>query len=260
MSDNEPTKNQALIKQQFGANAGEYVNNKVHAQGESLSRLVTLVNPQSHWRVLDIASAVGHTAFAFAPHVTHVWATDFTPEMLDLAAQQAEARGLSNITVEYAEAEALPYDDALFDLVTCRIAPHHFSNIAHFAVEAARVLQPGGILAVVDNIVPPGPAGIYVNAFEKLRDPSHRRCLTLAEWLDVFAAAGFSVLHHETLVKTITLESWAGRHDVAMQQYLRAMLTYAPSAAAEFLQPSAASAETIFHLQEGIIIGKLATE
>ncbi len=258
MRDNERTKSHDLIKQQFGANAAEYIHNKVHAKGESLTRLVALVKPQPHWRVLDIASAVGHTAFAFAPHVSHVWATDITPEMLNLARQEAEARGLPCITFEYAEAEALPYQNMSFDLVTCRIAPHHFNNVTGFAAEAARVLQPGGTLAVVDNIVPSGPAGDYVNAFEKLRDPSHHRCLTLNEWLDVLATVGFSILHHETLVKAITLESWAGRHDPYMQRYLRTMLTCAPPAAAKFLQPNFTSTETIFHLYEGLIVGRLA--
>ena len=244
-----------LIKQQFGANAAAYVTSAVHAKGSSLARLVELVQPQPHWRALDIATAAGHTAFAFAPRVGHVWATDITPEMLETAKQQAQERGLSNVTVEYADAEDLPYEDASFDLATCRIAPHHFVDVGPFMRQSARVLRPGGILAVVDNVVPAGAVGDYVNAFEKLRDPSHGRCLTMAEWRQAFAEAGFAIMHDETLDKEMSFESWAARHDAVMQSYLRALLALAPPAVAAFLQPQTNNEATAFHLQEGVIVG-----
>lgn len=124
----------ALVCAQFGANAAAYVTSAVHARGNSLTRLVELVQPQPHWQALDIATAAGHTAFTFAPHVAHVWATNITPEMLETVKQQATERNLKNVTVEYADAEDLPYPDASFDLVTCRIAPHHFPNVDLFCV------------------------------------------------------------------------------------------------------------------------------
>lgn len=248
--------NKDEIRAQFGRNAPAYVESRVHRKGASLARLVELVPPQADWRVLDVASAIGYTALAFAPHVGHVWATDITDEMLTLARQEAAARGLANVTVEYADAEALPYADAMFDLVTCRIAPHHFGDIGRFVHEAARVLRADGVLAVVDNVVPHGPGGDYVNAFEKLRDPSHGRCLSLDEWVTAFAAAGLTVTHHETLEKRMPFEFWAKRHNDDTQRYLRVMLTHAPPAAAGFLKPESDGDQTFFHLQEGIVIGR----
>lgn len=245
-----------IIQQQFGANAASYATSKVHAKGASLARLVEVVQPQADWLVLDVASAAGHTAWAFAPHVQHVWSTDITPEMLDLARQQAAERGIENVTVAYADAEELPFPDASFHLVTCRIAPHHFSNVAAFVAEAVRVLNPGGLLAVVDNIVPPGPAGAYVNAFEKLRDPSHGRCLSLEEWTELFTQAGLTLLHQETLDKAMEFGFWAKRHDPAMRSYLHAMLTEVAGPAADFLQPQVTQDETTFRLQEGLLVGR----
>ncbi len=244
------------IQEQFGARAADYVTSKPHAKGASLQRLIDLVQAQPHWKVLDVATGAGHTAFAFAPLVYQVWATDITEQMLAIARQQAQERGLENVIVEYADAEELPYDDDSFDLVTCRIAPHHFTDAAPFLRQAARVLRPGGILGVVDNIVPEGPAGNYVNAFEKLRDPSHGRCLNMGEWLNAFEAAGFTLVHQESLDKQIVFEDWAVRHNAVMMEYLRALLNQAPPEAIAFLQPQTINESTTFRLQEGIIIGK----
>jgi ubiquinone/menaquinone biosynthesis C-methylase UbiE len=244
------------VKEEFGANAAAYVTSQPHAKGASLSRLVALVEPQNNWRVLDIATATGHTAFTFAPHVAHVWATDITPEMLTLAQQQAKKRGLTNVTIEIADAEDLPYENGFFDLVTCRIAPHHFDDVPLFVQEAVRVIRLGGLLAVVDNIAPSGPAGSYVNAFEKLRDPSHGRCLTLDEWLTIFENKGLVQLRYETLSKQMHFENWAARHNQDMQQFLRAMLSEVSGKAAEFLQPAFGKEKTTFYLQEAIVIGK----
>ena len=244
------------IREQFGANASAYVSSKTHAQGASLTRLVELLQPQPEWQVLDIATGAGHTALAFAPYVSHVTATDITPQMLDQVRRLAGERGLSNITVETADAEALPYDDGCFDLVTCRIAPHHFTDIPLFLRESLRVLRPGGLFALVDNVVPPGSAGGYVNAFEKLRDPSHGRCLSIDEWILVFEAAGLNILHRETLHKTVEFSFWAKRHDETMQSYLQAMLSDATGKTAKFLQPQIRAGGTTFTLTEGLFIGQ----
>ena len=55
-----------------------------------------------------------------------------------------------------ADAEALPFPDCHFDLVTCRIAAHHFAGVPTFVAEVWRVLRKGGTLALVDNVAPDG--------------------------------------------------------------------------------------------------------
>jgi ubiquinone/menaquinone biosynthesis C-methylase UbiE len=245
----------ALVKEQFGANAAEYVTSVPHARGKSLPRLLELTQPQPDWMVLDVATGAGHTALTFAPQVAQVKATDITPQMLAQAELLAKERGLTNLVIEVADAEDLPYDEGSFDLVTCRIAPHHFGNVARFVQESFRVLKPGGMLAVVDNVVPSGPAGDYVNAFDKLRDPSHGRCLALQEWVDLFTEAGFQEAQAETLDKQMTFEIWAARHNAVMHRYLLAVLTQGPPAALAFLQPQTINNTTTFRLQEGILTG-----
>ena len=244
------------VQEQFGANARTYITSQPHAKGASLQRLVELVEPQPDWQALDIATAAGHTAFAFAPHVSHVRATDITPQMLDVAREQAATRGIDNVTVEHADADNLPYADGQFDLLTCRIAPHHFPDIGAFLRESVRVLRSGGILAVVDNVVPAGVAGDFVNAFEKLRDPSHGRCLSIEEWLDGYTEAGLELTRHEILEKQMVFEDWAARHDPVMQSYLRALLWHGPPETHQFLHPLSEDSRTLFHLREGLFIGR----
>ncbi len=245
-----------LVQEQFGANARTYITSQPHAKGASLQRLVELVEPQPDWHALDIATAAGHTAFAFAPHVAHVRATDITPEMLTVAREQAATRGINNVTVEHADADNLPYADGQFDLLTCRIAPHHFPDIGAFLRESVRVLRAGGILAVVDNVVPAGVAGDFVNAFEKLRDPSHTRCLSIEEWLDDYTKVGLELTHHEILEKQMVFEDWAARHDPVMQSYLRSLLWHGPPETHQFLHPRNEDGRTLFHLLEGLFIGR----
>ena len=114
------------VQEQFGTHAVAYATSKVHAKGASLARLVELTQPRSDWHVLDVATAAGHTAFAFAPHVAQVVATDLTLQMLTLARGIAQERTMTNVRFGVADAEALPFDDDAFDLVTCRIAPITF--------------------------------------------------------------------------------------------------------------------------------------
>jgi len=248
------------VQQQFGQNAAAYITSTVHAKGSSLARLVQLTQPQPHWQVLDIATATGHTAFAFAPHVAHVIASDLTPEMLAVAEKQAAAKGITNVTFRLADAEDLPFADEQFDLVTCRIAPHHFPDIDRFLQESARVLRPQGLLAVVDNIVPEDPiAAAHVNAFEKLRDPSHGRCFSPEEWEQAFFAAGFDLLHQETDQKAMEFDDWADRMQVTPENKtrLRVMLVQAPAPALAFLTPHFAGDRITFHLSEALLIGQL---
>jgi ubiquinone/menaquinone biosynthesis C-methylase UbiE len=248
--------NKSKIHQEFGSQAESYVTSKTHAQGTSLRRLVELIPTEKNWKVLDIASATGHTAFTIAPHVAHVWATDITPEMLAIAKQQSVLREIVNVTVEYADAEDLPYEDSTFHLVTCRIAPHHFLNVGRFLQETFRVLLPGGFLGLVDNIVPPGPVGDYINAFEKLRDPSHERCLSMPEWVAQIEAAGLHLSHKETVDKEIDFVYWTRRHNPRMKKVLMANLEGAIGETRSFLQPRIAEDNITFYLREGIFIAQ----
>ncbi|MBI4367584.1 MAG: methyltransferase domain-containing protein [Deltaproteobacteria bacterium] len=178
--------------------------------------------------------------------------------MLDMVKGEAAKRGLANLRTTYAKAETLPFEDASFDLVTCRIAPHHFDSIPEFLDEVQRVLKPSGLFAVVDNVVPAGAVGDYVNAFERFRDPSHLRAWTMDEWRAALKKSGFAISHEEQIYKQMEFNSWANRHDADMQAFLRSMLALATPEVKETLEPKGAEAELTFRLCEGLFVAKRA--
>jgi ubiquinone/menaquinone biosynthesis C-methylase UbiE len=262
--------NKSLVQEQFGTHAAAYATSTVHAKGASLARLVELVKPESHWHVLDIATGAGHTALAFAPHVASVIASDLTARMLEQAAKLCAAKGIDNVETALADAEALPFEDARFDLVTCRIAAHHFPDVPTFVAEVWRVLSGGGVFALVDNISPdaestPGfssaelrDAALVYNTFEKIRDPSHARCLGMAEWAEMLSDTGLEVLHKERLPKDMEFQPWAERlgTDAATIERLRAMLTEGTPALKAFLKPRLEDGKLWFTLDEAIVIAR----
>ncbi len=257
------------VQTQFGDKADAYAASAIHAGRETLGRLVELLQPQESWRVLDVATGAGHTAHALAPHVATVTACDLTIPMLAKTRALAGEKGMGNVHVAAADAEQLPFVAGRFDLITCRLAAHHFPNVTAFLAEARRVLQPGGRLAVVDNVVPGSfstgrkarlqqQAGRYINAFERLRDPSHARCLSLAEWRQAFVTAGFVLEHEELAWKWLAFGPWAARMGVAEPTLtrLRVLLAQAPREVLEFLSPRFPGDTIEFRLSEAVFVVK----
>lgn len=226
----------------FGAFAQRYVTSQTHAQGEELERMIAIAQPEPGWLALDVATGGGHTALRFAPWVRQVIATDLTSGMLAAARTYICAQGVGNVAFGLADAQELPFPAQTFDLVTCRIAPHHFTDCPRFLREGARVLVPGGLLLVQDHLLPEDPiAARYVDAFERLRDPSHIGAYAESEWVALFRRAGLVVEHTEPLVKQHPFLSWAERQDCSPEtiERLVGMLQGAPAPVVDWMRPRA---------------------
>jgi ubiquinone/menaquinone biosynthesis C-methylase UbiE len=252
----------ARVQRQFGAATDGYATSDIHASGESLGILLGLIKPQAEWQMLDVATGAGHTAMAFAPHLAHVVATDLTEGMLAKTAELAAARELTNLEVRPADAEALPFEDGAFDLVTCRLAFHHFPNARQAVAEFARVLKPGGLLGFTDNIVVPGRhAAGYYNAYEKLRDPSHNWVYPLVRLQAMFEQAGLQVEASRQLSKELEFQEWADRQHVsaADKAKLLEMMRNIPEALKPLFAPRWADGTLYFSLWEAVIIGRKGT-
>ncbi|KZE76225.1 methylase [Paenibacillus elgii] len=202
----------ARVQEQFGKHAEKYVASEGHAQGDDLEVMLQWLDPRPEWQVLDIATGGGHAAGKLSPYVRHIVATDLTRPMLAAAAAHLTGRGCDNILYTVADAEQLPFLDAAFDAVTCRIAAHHFPNPALFMQEAARVLKPGGRFVFIDNVAPEDDAlAAFMNRFEAMRDPSHVLCLSVREWKALAEASGLRVVQEQMGRKRHAFPSWVRR-------------------------------------------------
>lgn len=205
------------VQDQFGATAAAYTTSAGHADASALAVLVDLAEPQPSDRVLDIATGAGHTALAFAPRVRAVVAYDLTEPMLAETAKNAAARGLANVVVRQGSAERLPFPDASFDIVSVRLASHHFADNATAVREMGRVVQPGGRVVVVDNYGPEEETlDAQLDRIERLRDPSHVRSYRLSVWRKLLADAGLTLRHEKTdhyseSVRGMNFDDWVRR-------------------------------------------------
>ncbi len=139
---------------------------------------------------LDVATGGGHTARRLREAGLQVTTLDPAPGM---AADVL------------AEAEDIPFADGSFDLVACRIAPHHFHDVRAAAAEMARVAR--RLVLIEDTLF----ASEEVERAERLRDPSHVRSYSEDEWRTMLTDAGLTV--EETWVYEMRhpLDGWLGR-------------------------------------------------
>jgi SAM-dependent methyltransferase len=102
-------------------------------------------------------------------------------------------------------AEDLPFADGAFDVVACRVAAHHFADPAAAVREMARVSA--GRVLIVDNLYLDEGA----EEADKLRDPSHVRNYTEAEWRAFCEGAGLRIDEIQVLDKPIAFEPFLER-------------------------------------------------
>lgn len=220
--------NKQRVQQQFGKQAAHYVTSEIHAKGRDLEILLALSEAEKEDVVLDIATGGGHVANGFAKLVDQVVALDITENMLQEAEAFIRGNGHTNVTFVKGDAEQLPFPDASFSIVTCRIAPHHFSDIAAFAAESYRVLQENGKFLLIDNVAPElDKLDIFYNTVEKKRDNSHYRAWKKSEWISLLERSGFTVQQLVTFSKTFQFEKWckqAGMQEKERQELEQYML------------------------------------
>jgi len=170
--------------------AEAYRTSTVHASGDDLDLVVEWCEPGEGVTVLDVATGGGHVARRLRECGATVVTVDPAP-------------GMGADTT--AAAEDLPFADASFDAVACRLAGHHFSDVIAAMREMARVAR--GRVVVCDNT--------YVSeaseAADRLRDPSHVRNLSVDEWRSLFGRVGLKVTDERELLRPLEIEPWLAR-------------------------------------------------
>jgi SAM-dependent methyltransferase len=165
-----------------------YRDSAAHREGPDLDLLVEWA--QGAKTALDVATGGGHVARRLREIGIEVVTTDAAPGM------QPDV-----IT----RAEHLPFADASFDVVVSRVAHHHFDDPAAATREMTRVSA--DLVLVVDNLFMSDEA----EEADRLRDPSHVRNYTEAEWRAMFEGAALTVEDVRHFDKPIELEPWLDR-------------------------------------------------
>jgi ubiquinone/menaquinone biosynthesis C-methylase UbiE len=196
----------------FDQVASAYASSPVHARGEDLPWMLEVLAPQPSWRVLDVGTGAGHAAMALAPHVARVTAADVAPRMLAVTAQLCAERGIANVTTLEINGKDLPFERGAFDAAISRFSAHHWRDPESLIGEIARVLPSGAPFVLVDSVSPDERAqDSFLATLELLRDASHGRNDTMAEWRRRLARHGFEAMQARTWMLELDAEAWLQR-------------------------------------------------
>jgi SAM-dependent methyltransferase len=172
----------------WSARAQAYVDSDAHRGGEDLDRLVEWAEGAT--TALDVATGGGHVARRLREAGLEVVTSDPAPGMRpDVICR----------------AESLPFAEGAFEVVACRTAAHHFADVGEAVREMARVSSDR--VLIVDTTY----MGDAVEEAEALRDPSHVRNYTEAEWRAFLADAGLRVVELESFAHTFGFAAWLER-------------------------------------------------
>jgi SAM-dependent methyltransferase len=175
------------VTEVWSERADAYRESEAHRSGRDLELFAEWAAGQT---VLDVATGGGHVARRLREAGSTVVTCDPAPGM------KADV---------LCAAEHLPFADDSFDVVACRVAAHHFEDVATALREMARVS--GDLVLVADNLFV-DEAG---EEADRLRDPTHVRNYSEAEWHELFSQAGLEVELFEREEKWVELEPWLQR-------------------------------------------------
>ena len=170
--------------------ADAFRESATHREGPDLDRVVEWCEPGDGVTALDVATGGGHVARRLLEEGCTVVTVDPAPGMRPDVVSRAEE---------------LPFADGSFDVVTCRIAAHHFENVRGAVAEMARVTR--DLVVIEDNVF----VDERVEEAELLRDPTHVRCYSEEEWREMLVDAGLEVEEVEHFERHPQLSEWLAR-------------------------------------------------
>lgn len=202
----------AVVIEQYSSRANAYLSSAVHATGDDLELMASLIGQRQDAVALDMGCGGGHVAFRMASLVGKVVAYDLSDSMLATVAAEAHRRGQSNIVTKQGAAERLPCPSESFDVVATRYSAHHWHAFAEGLAQMRRVMKPGGLAIFMDVVTPGVPLlDTWLQSMELLRDPSHVRNACLEEWKATLTSVGFEVDQVSKFRLRLEFMSWIER-------------------------------------------------
>jgi ubiquinone/menaquinone biosynthesis C-methylase UbiE len=159
---------------------------------------------------IDLACGPGTYTRPLAARVRQAIGADLTPAMVEMARAEAARDGITNIEFVCADIYALPFADGAAGIVSCGYAFHHMTDPARALAEMARVLQPGGRMALTDIIVREGCDGEFQNRVERVRDPSHTITQSVANFRALVRNLGLRVVSEHLHDNWHDFDVWMG--------------------------------------------------
>ena len=203
------SQNRAEIQRAFTQQAEGFESEKMNFSKQSyLHEIVLRIDPQETDEVLEVAAGTCACGRAIAPRAGHVICLDMTPAMLRVGREAAAREGNANLSFVLGDAAELPFLENSFDIVLSRLAFHHFPVAEPPFAEMVRVLKPGGKLVLSDMEAAPEALRDTEDALERLRDPSHVRCLSQAEMRALYARHGLDIRVCEVTRLPVKLQNW----------------------------------------------------
>ena len=252
------TSQHAFVAEQYSARAQDYVTSTNHSTGEDLDQIERELKGSAAARVLDLGCGGGHVSYRAAPHVAEVVAVDLTPSMLEAVTRTAQERGLSNISVRQAAAERLPFEAGRFDMVLCRFSAHHWQDLEAGLREARRVLRPSGRAIFIDSVSPADRVlDTHIQAIELLRDASHVRNYSIAEWVAALERSRFAVTNVTPRKMRLHFPIWIARTRTAADR-ARAIQSVQANAPAAVKEHFAIGEDGSFDLDTASILARAA--
>jgi ubiquinone/menaquinone biosynthesis C-methylase UbiE len=181
------------------------------AEAEELAERVTAgLASAKQMLAIDLACGPGTYTRPLALHVRQAVGVDLTPAMIEKARAEAARDGIANIEFVRADIYALPFADGAAGIVSCGYAFHHMTDPPRALAEMARVLQPGGRMAITDIIVPEGCDGAFQNSVERVRDPSHTITQSAANFRAMIGELGLRVVSEHRHDNWHDFDVWMG--------------------------------------------------
>jgi ubiquinone/menaquinone biosynthesis C-methylase UbiE len=193
------------VRKRFSETAVAIAENQDRRLEATKARVAGLLMLDGDERALDVGTGAGELAFALAPLVASVVGVDVVPELLE----EGRKRAPENVELLEADAGALPFGPASFDLVSTARTLHHVPRPELVLAEMNRVLRPGGTMLVVDQLAPVDPlAAIELNRFEVARDPSTTRVLADVDLRGLFDSNGLVLRASDAVTEQRDLERY----------------------------------------------------